>query len=104
MPLRMAAERIGSSRGTSKRTPDGWTVTVKLMGLQGQCANREPLIVPVRVQPSLLIVGCGDIGSRVLRLVRGRFKVYALTSSPERRAALRAAGAVPVVGDLDDAA
>lgn len=52
----------------------------------------------------MLIVGCGDIGSRVLRLVRGRFKVYALTSSPERRAALRAAGARPIVGNLDDAA
>jgi len=74
------------------------------MVLQGQCANREPSIVPVRVQPSLLIVGCGDIGSRVLHVLRGRFRVYALTSSPERRVALRAAGALPIVGDLDDAA
>jgi nucleoside-diphosphate-sugar epimerase len=52
----------------------------------------------------LLIVGCGDVGLRVLRLVRGRYRVLALTSSPGRIAALRAAGAVPLLGDLDDAA
>lgn len=55
-------------------------------------------------RPSLLIVGCGDVGLRVLRLLRGRWRVYALTSTPARRAVLRAAGAVPLVGDLDDAA
>ena len=52
----------------------------------------------------LLIVGCGDVGLRVLRLLRSRFRVLALTSSPARVAALRAAGAVPLLGDLDDAA
>jgi nucleoside-diphosphate-sugar epimerase len=52
----------------------------------------------------LLIVGCGDVGLRVLRLVRDRYRVLALTSSPARVAALRAAGAVPLLGDLDDAA
>lgn len=52
-------------------------------------------------RPRLLIVGCGDVGLRVLRLLRGRWQVMALTSSPERRAALRAAGAVPLAGDLD---
>jgi nucleoside-diphosphate-sugar epimerase len=55
-------------------------------------------------RPSLLIVGCGDVGLRVLRLLRGRWRVYALTSTPARREALRAAGAVPLVGNLDDAA
>jgi nucleoside-diphosphate-sugar epimerase len=30
----------------------------------------------------LLIVGCGDVGLRVLRLLRGRWRVLALTSSP----------------------
>ncbi|MFN6997936.1 MAG: SDR family oxidoreductase [Aquincola tertiaricarbonis] len=54
-------------------------------------------------RPELLIVGCGDVGLRVLRLLAGRWGVVALTSSPERRDALRAAGAVPVVGNLDDA-
>ena len=49
----------------------------------------------------MLIVGCGDIGLRVARLLRGRWRVLALTSSPARRGALRAAGALPLVGDLD---
>jgi nucleoside-diphosphate-sugar epimerase len=52
-------------------------------------------------RPRLLIVGSGDVGLRVLRLLRGRWHVMALTSSPERRAALRAAGALPLLGDLD---
>ena len=52
-------------------------------------------------RPTLLIVGCGDVGLRVLRLVRSRWRVIALTSSAQRCAALRAAGALPLVGDLD---
>ena len=55
-------------------------------------------------RPRLLIVGCGDVGLRVLRLLRGRWHVTALTSSPERRADLRAAGALPLLGDLDQPA
>lgn len=52
----------------------------------------------------LLIVGCGDIGLRVLRLLAGRWTVFALTSSATRVGALRAAGAIPLIGNLDDAA
>lgn len=60
---------------------------------------------PMRFKrPTLLIAGCGDIGVRVVRLLQGRWRVLALTSSPARRVALRAAGAVPLVGDLDDPA
>lgn len=55
-------------------------------------------------RPTLLIVGCGDVGLRVLRLVGQRWRVLALTSSPDRVAALRAAGAVPLVGNLDQPA
>jgi nucleoside-diphosphate-sugar epimerase len=55
-------------------------------------------------RPTLLIVGCGDVGMRVLRLLRGRYRVLALTSTPARRSELREAGAVPLVGNLDDAA
>ncbi len=54
--------------------------------------------------PTLLIVGCGDVGLRVLRLLRGRARVIALTSSTRRVDELRAAGAVPLLGNLDDAA
>jgi nucleoside-diphosphate-sugar epimerase len=55
-------------------------------------------------RPVLLIVGCGDVGLRVLRLVHRRWRVLALSSSPTRAPALRAAGALPLLGDLDDAA
>ena len=58
---------------------------------------------PRQRRPSLLIVGCGDIGMRVLRLLRGRWRLLALTTSDDRRPELRAAGAVPLLGDLDDA-
>jgi len=52
-------------------------------------------------KPRLLIVGCGDVGMRLLPLVRGRFRVFAVTSQAARCEALRAAGAVPIVADLD---
>ncbi|WP_143903813.1 NAD-dependent epimerase/dehydratase family protein [Tepidimonas thermarum] len=49
----------------------------------------------------VLIVGCGDVGLRSARLLAGRVRLLALTSSPERVAALRAHGITPLVGDLD---
>lgn len=52
----------------------------------------------------LLIVGCGDVGLRVLRVLNGRWRVFALTTSTERKPALRAAGATPLLGDLDQPA
>ena len=51
-------------------------------------------------RPTLLIVGCGDVGLRVAKLLRGRWRLIALTSSPARCAALRTAGVVPLVGNL----
>jgi nucleoside-diphosphate-sugar epimerase len=67
-------------------------------------------------RPVLLVVGCGDVGLRVLRLLRAdaharaggvpslRLRVLALTSTPARCAALRAEGAVPLHGNLDEPA
>jgi nucleoside-diphosphate-sugar epimerase len=52
-------------------------------------------------RPRLLVIGCGDVGMRLLPLVRERFRVFAVTSSAARTDALRAAGAVPIVADLD---
>ena len=49
----------------------------------------------------LLIVGCGDIGFRIVQTVRGRWRVYALSRSTQHLEPLRALGAVPVVADLD---
>lgn len=59
---------------------------------------------PRRRRPRLLIVGCGDVGMRVVRALAGRWQVLALTSSPERAPALRAAGVLPLVGNLDQPA
>lgn len=50
----------------------------------------------------ILIVGCGDVGLRAARQLAGRARVYGLLRSPARAAELRAAGVVPVHGDLDD--
>lgn len=49
----------------------------------------------------LLIVGCGDVGLRTVRALRGRWRIYALTRSEDRHALLRADGIIPVTGDLD---
>ena len=68
------------------------------------CTARQP--APAQ-RPTLLIVGCGDVGMRVLKLLGGRggrWRVLALTSSPDRRGLLRAAGALPLLGDLDQPA
>jgi nucleoside-diphosphate-sugar epimerase len=54
--------------------------------------------------PRLLILGCGDVGMRLLPLLRGRYRVFAVTSQPARCAELRALGAVPLVADLDQPA
>jgi nucleoside-diphosphate-sugar epimerase len=52
-------------------------------------------------RPRLLILGCGDVGMRLLPLLAGRYRTFAVTSNPDRCAELRAAGAVPIVADLD---
>lgn len=54
--------------------------------------------------PRLLIIGCGDVGLRVVKQLAGRWRVAALTSSPARAAPLRAAGVAPLLGNLDDPA
>ncbi|MDI1259727.1 SDR family oxidoreductase [Aquabacterium sp.] len=52
-------------------------------------------------QTRVLIVGCGDVGLRVARELLPRCRVLALTSQPERAQALRQAGLVPLLGNLD---
>jgi nucleoside-diphosphate-sugar epimerase len=53
-------------------------------------------------RPTLLIVGCGDIGMRVVKLLAPRYRLLALSSSPQRLQGLRAAGVVPLAGNLDE--
>jgi len=61
--------------------------------------------LPTRFKrPTLLIVGCGDVGLRVARLLKGRWHLLALTSSPQRAPALREAGVLPLIGNLDEPA
>jgi nucleoside-diphosphate-sugar epimerase len=52
-------------------------------------------------RPRLLIIGCGDVGLRIVSRLAARFRLIALTSTPARAVLLRAAGVVPIVGDLD---
>ncbi len=68
-------------------------------------SNQSPLgALPSRFKRErLLIIGCGDVGQRVVRVQR-HVRVVALTSSPERVGALRAQGLTPVVGNLDEPA
>lgn len=60
--------------------------------------------LPARFRrPQVLVVGCGDVGTRALPRLNG-VRVLALTSSPQRVPVLRAAGAVPLLGNLDQPA
>lgn len=55
-------------------------------------------------RPRLLVVGCGDVGLRLLPLLTQRYRVFALTrqalDSPTAYM-IRAAQAIPIQGDLD---
>ena len=63
--------------------------------------------LPARFRrPRLLIVGCGDVGTRVARRLGSgpgaqRVRVLALTSEAARLPALRALGLTPLLGNLD---
>lgn len=52
----------------------------------------------------LLIVGCGDVALRMVRLLRGRYRLYALSHSAQRYDLLRAHAIIPLPGDLDQPA
>lgn len=49
----------------------------------------------------LLVVGCGDVGQRLLRIVPGTVAVRVLARAPERLAQWRCRGVQLVQGDLD---
>jgi nucleoside-diphosphate-sugar epimerase len=69
-------------------------------------SNQSPLgALPSRFRRQrVLIVGCGDVGLRIARLLAPRVRVLALSSSPERRPALRAQNITPLIGNLDQPA
>jgi nucleoside-diphosphate-sugar epimerase len=67
-------------------------------------SNQSPLgALPARFRrPRLLIVGCGDVGLRVLKGMPSRsVRAVAITSQSSRMPELRQAGATPVLANLD---
>ena len=61
--------------------------------------------LPARFRrPRLLIVGCGDVGQRVAKIIQAKpqsLRVLALTTSHENVLPLRQLGLVPLLGNLD---
>lgn len=51
----------------------------------------------------MLVLGCGDVGVRLLKAQRSQGRWLALTSTAERIPALRALGVTPLLGNLDRA-
>lgn len=52
----------------------------------------------------LLIIGCGDVGERLVRRYQGQAHFMGLTRSAAGADRLRALGVIPLVGDLDQPA
>ncbi len=69
-------------------------------------SNSNPLgALPARFRRQrVLIVGCGDVGLRVARLLPASVKVMALTSTRSRVPELRAQNIIPLLGNLDNVA
>lgn len=49
----------------------------------------------------MLIIGCGDIARRTIRLLRKNYHLYALIRNGMQRDGLRTQGVLPIMGDLD---
>ena len=66
-------------------------------------SNTSPLgALPARFRRQrVLIIGCGDVGLRVARLLPAHVKVMALTSSSSRLSELRGQNITPLLGNLD---
>ena len=69
-------------------------------------SNSNPLgALPARFRRQrILIIGCGDVGLRVARLLPSRVKVMALTSSRSRVPEFRGQNITPLLGNLDNSA
>lgn len=66
-------------------------------------SNSSPLgALPARFRRQrVLIIGCGDVGLRTAKVLPAQVNVMALTSSIDRKEALRAQGITPLLGNLD---
>lgn len=56
----------------------------------------------IAIQPRVLIIGCGDVGQRLLPILVKTHKVFVLTTQNNKKNQFRSLGAIPIVGDLDD--
>jgi len=64
--------------------------------------NKPRHALPARFRRTrVLLVGCGDVGLRVAKVLGPGVRVMALTSQPARVPELRALGITPLVGNLD---
>jgi nucleoside-diphosphate-sugar epimerase len=52
-------------------------------------------------KPRILIIGCGDVGMRLLPLLVKKYRVFALTSQLSRHFELKQSGAIPITANLD---
>jgi nucleoside-diphosphate-sugar epimerase len=53
-------------------------------------------------KPRVLMIGCGDVGMRLLPILVKTHKVYVLTTQKHKQELLRSHGARVIVGNLDD--
>jgi nucleoside-diphosphate-sugar epimerase len=65
----------------------------------GAASGRTPR--PRLGRPRLLLIGCGDIGLRIVARLRERYRVFGTVTSKTRAATVRQAGAIPLLLDLD---
>lgn len=114
MPWLMAAVSMDWSDEMVKVRSLGSTVqqNVVMAAVSLAVVFREPAIVPLLRnhfgalprrfrQSRILVVGCGDIGSRVLAMHGPRRNWYVLTTSASKQMAMRAMGVHAVLGDLE---
>ncbi|SEQ86421.1 Nucleoside-diphosphate-sugar epimerase [Nitrosomonas sp. Nm51] len=55
----------------------------------------------MHVKKTALIVGCGDIALRTVRLLQANYRLFGLFRNPDNAAPFRLPGVIPVQGDLD---
>ena len=60
------------------------------------------LTTPISSKPRVLIIGCGDVGIRLLPILVKTHKVYVLTTQESKRSLLKSMGASTILGNLDD--
>ncbi len=53
------------------------------------------------MKKTLLIIGCGDIALRTVRLLKTKYRIIGLFRNPDNVEPFRLLGVIPVLGDLD---